>query len=111
MEGPSAARLTSPRGGVHDKGDPVDMLGEEVWATVGTFDHPAGARMETAGDAPSSAMQDPPMATEQMTPTVVLVMGMGLGCPVQAQQRPRRSPPRAAAMEIEEIAWEPAQPP
>ena len=96
---------------MHDKGDPVDMLGEEVWATVGMLDHPTRARMETMGDAPSSAAQDPPMVTEQATAAVVTVMGMGLGRLVRAQQRLRLSPPRAVATEVEEIVREPAQPP
>lgn len=55
IEEPPAARPTSPRGGAHNEGDPVDMPGEEAWATTGTLDGPTGAGTEIAGDTPSSA--------------------------------------------------------
>ena len=55
MGEPLAAWLTSPGGGAHDEGGPADILGEKVWAMVGTSDDPTGVGMETAGDAPSSA--------------------------------------------------------
>ena len=112
MEEPLAARPTSLRGEAHDEGDLADMSGyEEAWTTVETSAYPIGVGMETAGDAPSSAAQDPPMVTEQATAAVVTVMGMGLGRLVRAQQRLRLSPPRAVATEVEEIVREPAQPP
>lgn len=112
MEEPLAAEPTLPRGGAHDKGDPTDMSGyEEAWTAAKTSADPTRVGTETAWDVPSSAVQDLPAVTEQATPTVALVTRMRLKCPVQAQQQPRRSPPRATATEVEEIIQEPAQPP
>lgn len=83
MEEPLAATPTSPRGGAHDEGDPMNMLGyEEAWNMAGTSTDPTGAGTETARNAPNSTVQDPPMVTEQATPTAMPVIGMGLRHPV-----------------------------
>lgn len=83
MEEPLATRPTSPGGGAHDVGDLADMLGyEEAWATPRTSSDPAGARTETAGNEPSSGVQDPPTVTKQATPMATPVIRIGLGCPI-----------------------------
>ena len=52
---------------MHDEDDPVVMPShEEAWSTAETSADPAGAGIETAGDAPSSAAQDLPAVTEQV---------------------------------------------
>lgn len=72
----------SPRGGAHDKGDPADMLGyEEAWTTAETSANPAEAGTETVGNVPSSAVQDPPVVSEQAMPPVAPVRGMGSDVP------------------------------
>ena len=104
MEDPPATGLTSPNRGAHDEGDPADASGgEETWTVVGSLGGPIGARLEAIGDAPSSMVDGPPAATEQATPMAASMTQMGLGRPVRAQQQPRRAPPRAAAVEVEEI--------
>ena len=52
MEEPSATRLTSSGGGLLDEGDPSV---EDVWGAAVMSRGLAGASMELAGDASSSA--------------------------------------------------------
>ena len=103
-EGSLATGPTSPDGGAHDEGDPTNMWGgEKMWIMVRSLGGPIRAGSEATGDAPSSVVEGPPVATEKTTPIVASVTLMGLRRPVQAQQRPRMSPPRVAATEVEEI--------
>ena len=69
------------------------------------------SRVEAVEDAPSSAVEGPPTATEQATPAAASMAQIGLEHPVRAQQQPRRAPLRLAVVEVEEIVREPAQPP
>lgn len=101
---PRAARLTSPGGGAHDVGDPAGTSSdEEVRAMAGMPVDSVGAGAETTGNAPGSAVRDPPATMEHAMPVVSQVMEMGLRRPIRAQQRSRRSPPMMAAVEVEEI--------
>lgn len=83
MEEPPAVGLTSPGGGAHDEGDPTGMSGdEEVQATTNISADSAGARAESAGLAPGSAVQDPPAVVERATPAASQAMEVGPGRPV-----------------------------
>jgi hypothetical protein len=104
MEELSATRPTSLGSGAHDEGGPAYASGgEEAWTAMGLSGGPVGAGSEATRDAPSITAKGPSGATEQATPAAALVAQMGLGHPVQAQRQPRRAPPRAATIEVEEI--------
>lgn len=112
VEEPLAAGPTSPGCEAHDEGDPMNALGDEAtWATTDVPVDPTGARAETVAPTMGNAMQDPPAAMEHAAPKALLIMEVGLECPIWAQQHPRRYTPRIVAVQIEEIPWEPTRPP
>lgn len=93
-----------------------EVHGEERPAGV-----PTGTEMPTAAGVPVAPVggegaeaagrtQDPPAPTGQAAPLDVQPVEMGLGGPVRPQCRPRRLPPRKAAVEVEKIERGPAQP-
>jgi hypothetical protein len=60
---------------------------------------PIGGGVEPSVDAPVNGVWDPVAPVEQVAqPTE-----MGLECVVRAQRYQRRSPPRGATLEVEEI--------
>jgi len=112
VEEPPATGLTSPGGGAHDDGDLMDALGDEgAWDMVGMPVDSTRARTQTVGPMVGNATQDPRTAMEHTAPETAPVMELSSRCSVQAQQHLRRSPPWIAAIQIEEIPWEPARSP
>lgn len=107
MEEPPVTGLTSPSGGLHDEGD---SGGKDLWSAVATSVDPARVGARVIRNALSSPTQEPSTVAKQAMASTMSTVMVGLGQPVQTQHRLRKAPLQVAAVEVEEIPWEPAPP-